>query len=47
MMYDNYTVAWLVVPTTFQVYSPLLQGIIPNPMGTAHPLVMMFNTEYA
>jgi ABC-type transport system substrate-binding protein len=47
LMYDNYTVAWLVVPTTFQVYSPLLKGIIPNPMGTVHPLVMMFNTEYA
>ncbi len=46
MMYDNYTVAWLVVPTTFQVYNSLLKGIIPNPMGTAHPLVMMFNTEY-
>jgi peptide/nickel transport system substrate-binding protein len=47
MMYDNYTNAWLVSPTQFQVYSPFLKGVIPNPMGSGLPFTMMFNTEYA
>ncbi len=47
LMYDNYTVAWLVVPTQFQVYNTLLQGVVPNPMGSGLPFTMTFNTEYA
>lgn len=47
LMYDNYTDAWLVVPTSFQVYSPLLHGVIPNPMASALPYAMFYNTEYA
>ncbi len=46
-MYDNYTVAWLVVPTQFQVTSPLLKGYVSNPMGAALPFVVTQNTEYA
>ena len=46
-MYDNYTVAWLVIPTQFQVTSPLLKGFVSNPMGAALPFVVMQNTEYA
>ena len=47
LMYANYTNAWLVVPSQFQVYSPALHGIVSNPMGSALPFCMMFNTEYA
>ncbi|MCI4317814.1 MAG: ABC transporter substrate-binding protein, partial [Thermoplasmata archaeon] len=46
LMYQNYTDAWLVVPTSFQVYNPQLHGVIPNPMGSALPYVMFYNTEY-
>ncbi len=46
LMYYNYTVAWLVVPTQFQVYNSLLKGIVSNPMGSGLPFVMTFNTEY-
>ncbi|MGI0131557.1 MAG: ABC transporter substrate-binding protein [Thermoplasmata archaeon] len=45
LMYDNYTDAWLVVPTSFQVYSPLLHGVIANPMASALPYAMFYNTE--
>jgi peptide/nickel transport system substrate-binding protein len=47
LMYENYTVAWLVVPTQFQIYNHVLQGIVPNPMGSAIPSTMFFNTESA
>jgi ABC-type transport system substrate-binding protein len=47
MMYDNYTNAWLVTPLQFQVYNTHLHGAIPNPMGSALPFTMLFNTEYA
>ncbi len=47
MMYTNYTNAWLVVPQQFQIYNPLLKGVIRNPMGSGLPFTMMFNTEYA
>ncbi len=46
-MYDNYTVAWLVVPTQFSVTSPLLKGYVSNPMGAALPFAVMQNTMYA
>ncbi len=47
LMYDNYTNVWLVSPTQFAVYNPFLQGVVPNPMGSALPFTMTFNTEYA
>ncbi len=46
MMYQNYTDAWLVVPTAFAVYNPSLQGIVQNPMASAEPYELTFNTQY-
>lgn len=46
-MYDNATVAWLVVPTQFQVVNTHLHGFVPNPMGAALPFVVLQNTAYA
>ncbi len=46
-MYYNYTNAWLVVPTSFAVYSDALQGIYLNAMGSAIPYVMTYNTMYS
>ncbi len=46
IMYHNYTDAWLVVPTSFQVYNNQVQGIVSNPMGSALPYVMQYNTEW-
>src|SRR2546430_2232788 len=46
-MYDNATVAWLVVPTQFQVVNSHLQGFVANPMGAALPFVVVQNTIYA
>ena len=45
-MYNNYADAWLVVPTNFGVYSSALQGIYQNPMGSAVPYVIAYNTFY-
>jgi hypothetical protein len=47
MMYDNATVAWLVVPTQFQVVNTHLQGFVSNPMGAAIPFVVTQNTAVA
>lgn len=47
MMYSNYTDIWLVVPTAFAVYSSHMNGIIQNPMASAEPFAMYFNTQYA
>jgi len=47
LMYENYTNAWLLIPTGFSVYNTLLQGQFSNPMGAALPYVMEMNTEYA
>jgi hypothetical protein len=46
-MYDNYTNAWLVVPTQFAVTNTHLHGAVPNPMGAAQPFVVVMNTQYA
>ncbi len=46
-MYYNYTDAWLVVPTSYQVYNNQISGIVSNPMGSALPYVMLYNTESA
>lgn len=43
-MYYNYTDAWLVVPTSFAVYNNAVLGEIFNPMGSALPYVMLYNT---
>ncbi|HZY91525.1 MAG TPA: ABC transporter substrate-binding protein [Thermoplasmata archaeon] len=45
-MYYNYTDAWLVVPTSFAVYSSALQGFYENAMGSAVPYIMTSNTMY-
>jgi peptide/nickel transport system substrate-binding protein len=46
IMYQNYTDAWLYVPTAFAVYSTLLQGVVLNPMGSGLPFTMVMNTEH-
>jgi peptide/nickel transport system substrate-binding protein len=46
LMYQNYTNAWLVVPTSFAVYNSAVQGVVTNPMGSALPYVMEYNSEY-
>jgi peptide/nickel transport system substrate-binding protein len=46
IMYDSYTEIWLVVPGTFNVYTTNLHGIINNPMGSAEPYVLQFNTMW-
>jgi peptide/nickel transport system substrate-binding protein len=45
-MYYNYTDAWLVVPTSFQVYSVDLNGIVQNPMGSGIGFQLIYNTDY-
>ncbi|MGA8542767.1 MAG: ABC transporter substrate-binding protein [Thermoplasmata archaeon] len=47
LMYDNYTDIWLVVPTSFAVYSTYLNGVIENPMASAEPFSFLFNTQWA
>jgi peptide/nickel transport system substrate-binding protein len=47
LMYQNYSDIWLCVPTSFAVYSTSMQGIIFNPMASAEPFAMLFNTQYA
>jgi peptide/nickel transport system substrate-binding protein len=45
-MYYNYTDAWLPIPTSFQVYSIDLQGIVQNPMGSGIGFQLIYNTDY-
>ena len=45
-MYYNYTDAWLLVPTSFQVYSVDVHGIIPNPDSSATGFQFIDNTDY-
>jgi len=47
LMYNNYTDIWLVVPNSIGVYSIDLHGVVQNPMGSAEPFVLQFNTDYA
>ena len=44
LMYNNYTNIWLVVPTSFAVYTTNLHGTIQNPMASAEPYSFLFNT---
>ncbi|HEY6239142.1 MAG TPA: ABC transporter substrate-binding protein [Thermoplasmata archaeon] len=46
IMYDSYSEIWLVVPTAFAVYTTNLHGMIFNPMGSAEPYVLQFNTMW-
>jgi peptide/nickel transport system substrate-binding protein len=45
-MYTNYTDAWLPIPTSFQVYSVNLQGLVQNPMGSGIGFQLIYNTDY-
>ena len=45
-MYYNYTDAWLVIPTSFQVYDVDVQGIVANPMGSGIGFQLIYNTDY-
>ena len=46
IMYDNYSEIWLVVPTSFAVYSSNLHGYVFNPMASAEPFAIGFNTQW-
>ena len=46
IMYDNYTDIWLVVPTSFAVYASDLHGFVQNPMASAEPFAIGFNTQW-
>ena len=46
LMYNNYTDIWLVVPTSFSVSSTNFEGFINNPMGSAEPYTILFNTDW-
>jgi peptide/nickel transport system substrate-binding protein len=45
-LYDNYTEIWLVVPTSFAVYASNLHGFVENPMASAEPFSIGFNTQW-
>ncbi|MFY9717623.1 MAG: ABC transporter substrate-binding protein [Thermoplasmata archaeon] len=46
LMYNNYTDIWLVAPTSFAVYGIDLHGMVFNPMASAEPFAMLFNTDW-
>jgi len=46
LMYNNYTDIWLVVPTSFAVYSSNLHGFVQNAMASAEPFAIGFNTQW-
>jgi peptide/nickel transport system substrate-binding protein len=45
-MYDSYSDIWLVVPTAFAVYASNLHGFVENPMASAEPFSIGFNTQW-
>lgn len=47
LMYNNYTDIWLVVPTAVGVSSIYLHGYIQNPMASAEPFALLFNSQWA
>jgi len=47
LMYQNYTDIWLAVPDSVAVYSIYLHGVIQNPMASAEPFALLFNTQWA
>jgi ABC-type transport system substrate-binding protein len=46
LMYNNYTDAWLVVPTQYAVYNSNLHGFLENPMASSEPFTLSFQTQY-
>ncbi|MFZ0700181.1 MAG: ABC transporter substrate-binding protein [Thermoplasmata archaeon] len=46
LMYNNYSEIWLVVPTAFAVYASNLRGFVQNPMASAEPFAIGFNTQW-
>jgi ABC-type transport system substrate-binding protein len=46
IMYDNYSEIWLVVPTSFAVYTTNLHGYVFNPMASAEPFAIGFNNQW-
>lgn len=44
-LYSSYSEIWLVVPTSFAVYSTHLHGFHQNPMASAEPFAFLFNTD--
>ena len=46
IMYENYSEIWLVVPTSFAVYTTNLHGYVFNPMASAEPFAIGFNTQW-
>lgn len=46
IMYNSYSEIWLVVPTSFAVYSTSLHGFVQNPMASAEPFAIGFNTQW-
>ena len=46
LLYYNYSEIWLVVPTSFAVYASDLHGFVQNPMASAEPFALLFNTQY-
>jgi peptide/nickel transport system substrate-binding protein len=45
-MYNSYTEIWLVVPAAVSVQSIYLHGYIQNPMASAEPFALLFNTQW-
>ncbi|HXW67723.1 MAG TPA: ABC transporter substrate-binding protein [Thermoplasmata archaeon] len=45
-IYDSYTEIWLCVPTAFAVYASNLHGFVENPMASAEPFSIGFNTQW-
>jgi peptide/nickel transport system substrate-binding protein len=46
VLYDNYSEIWLTVPTSFAVFSTNLHGYVLNPMASAEPFAIGFNTQW-
>lgn len=47
LMYTNYSHIWLVVPDAVAVYSIYLHGATQNPMASAEPYALLFNSQWA
>ncbi len=45
-LYQNYSEIWLVVPTSFAVYTTNLHGFVQNPMASAEPFAIGFNSQW-
>ncbi|HTW76854.1 MAG TPA: ABC transporter substrate-binding protein [Thermoplasmata archaeon] len=45
-LYNDYSEIWLVVPTSFAVYASNLHGFVENPMASAEPFSIGFNSQW-